>query len=153
MTAGVVGHRVERSPHESHAPAQKLLRYMVPLGRVLFAAIFVGAAATHFSSQTIAYAAQQGVPAASVLVPLSGVLALVGGLSVLLGYKARIGAWLLVVFLVPVTLKMHAFWTAADPATAMIQQVMFLKNVSMLGAALFMTYFGAGPVSVDERHR
>jgi len=54
----------------------------------------------HFSSQTIAYAASQGVPLASIAVPFSGLLALVGGLSILLGYRAKIGAWLIAVFLV-----------------------------------------------------
>ena len=57
----------------------------------------------HFSGQTIAYAASQGVPLPSILVPFSGLLALVGGLSILLGYRAKIGAWLIAVFLVGVT--------------------------------------------------
>ena len=153
MTTETIGPHLRRSPNESGVHTPALLRFMVPLGRALFAAIFVASSATHFSSQTIAYAARQGVPAAGVLVPFAGVLALAGGLSVLLGYKTRMGAWLLVVFLVPVTLKMHAFWTATDPATAMTQEVMFMKNVSMLGAALMLTYFGAGPVSFDARQR
>ncbi len=61
------------------------------LGRFLFALIFLTAAPNHFSSQTIAYAASQGVPLALIAVPL--VIALVGGLSILLGYRAKIGAW------------------------------------------------------------
>jgi uncharacterized membrane protein YphA (DoxX/SURF4 family) len=50
-------------------------------------------------------------PLASIAVPLSGVLAIAGGLSILLGYRAKLGACLIVVFLVPVTLMMHRFWT------------------------------------------
>ena len=46
--------------------------------------------------QTIAYAASRGVPLASLAVPFSGLLALAGGLSILLGYRARMGAWLIV---------------------------------------------------------
>jgi len=71
--------------------------------------------------------------------------------SVLLGYRAKIGAWLLVVFLVPVTLAIHNFWAVHDPMAAQIQQVMFMKNLSMLGAALLISYFGAGPLSFDAR--
>jgi len=52
----------------------------------------------HFTKQLIGYAASQGVPLASVAVPLSGVLAFAGGLSILLGYRVRLGAWLLVLF-------------------------------------------------------
>jgi putative oxidoreductase len=124
---------------------------VVVLGRFWFALIFLMAGANHFNKQTIGYAASQGVPLASVAVPLSGVLAIVGGLSILLGYRARLGAWLIVLFLIPVTLMMHKFWTVTDPMMAQIQMVLFMKNVSMLGGALLISHFGAGPFSLDAR--
>src|SRR6267143_1637873 len=65
---------------------------VVVLGRFFFALIFLVAAPNHFTRQTIAFSASQGVPWASIAVPLSGVLAIAGGLSILLGYRARIGA-------------------------------------------------------------
>jgi putative oxidoreductase len=105
----------------------------------------------HFSRQTIAYAASQGVPLASIAVPLSGVLALAGGLSILLGYRAKIGAWLLILFLAAVTPMMHNFWTVADPMMHQMQFIMFMKNLSMLGGALFISQSGAGPWSLDAR--
>jgi putative oxidoreductase len=124
---------------------------VVVLGRLLFALIFLMAGANHFNKQTIGYAASQGVPLAAIAVPLSGVLAIAGGLSILLGYRARLGAWLIVLFLIPVTLMMHKFWTVADPMMAQIQMILFMKNVSMLGGALLISYFGAGPFSLDVR--
>lgn len=124
---------------------------VVVLGRFLFALIFLMAGANHFNKQTIGYAASQGVPLAAIVVPLSGVLAIAGGLSVLLGYRAELGAWLIVLFLVPVSLMMHKFWTVTDPLMAQIQMVLFMKNVSMLGGALLITQFGAGPFSLDAR--
>ena len=135
----------------AESDARPVLRYVVPVGRVLFAAIFVMAAFNHFSSKTIGYATSVGVPLAAVAVPLSGVIAVLGGLSVALGYRTRVGAWLIVVFLVPVTLMMHAFWGVSDPMMAQIQMVMFMKNLSMLGAALLLAYHGAGPISFDRR--
>lgn len=120
-------------------------------GRVLYSLIFVMGALGHFSKGTIGFAAAQGVPLASIAVPLSGVLALLGGLSVALGYKAKWGAWLLVLFLLPVTVMMHNFWTVEDPMMAQMQQIMFLKNLSMLGGALLISSFGAGPLSLDAR--
>jgi putative oxidoreductase len=125
--------------------------YLVPLGRFLYSAIFLMTIFGHFSAGYIGYAAQAGVPAPGLLVPLSGVIAILGGLSITLGYKAKIGAWLIVLFLVPVTLKMHAFWAVPDPMMHGIQLALFWKNVSMLGAALLITHFGAGPVSLDAR--
>ena len=61
------------------------MRYLVPVGRFFYSAIFLMTALGHFSPQYIGYAAQQGVPAAGLLVPLSGVIATAGGLSVALG--------------------------------------------------------------------
>lgn len=136
MDQGMIGERID---------------YLVPAARVLFAAIFVMAAPGHFGSEAMAHAASHGVPFVEALVPLSGILALLGGLSVALGYKARLGAVLLIAFLVPVTVMMHDFWTISDPAAARLEQVMFMKNVPMLGGALLILYYGAGPISLDAR--
>jgi putative oxidoreductase len=118
---------------------------------LLFALIFIISGVGHFSSGSIGHAASSGVPAAHILVPLSGIIALLGGLMIVLGFKARIGAWLIVLFLVPVTLMMHPFWAFDDAQQAMMHRVNFLKNLALIGGALFIAYWGAGPISVDER--
>ena len=139
-------------PHAIESEHSSLLaRILIVAARGLFASIFVIAAPGHFQPETIEYAAYHGVPFANVLVPFSGVLSMVGALSVALGYRARLGAWMLVVFLVPVTLAMHNFWDVADPLEALGQQVMFLKNLSILGGALLVTQLGSGPASLDHR--
>jgi putative oxidoreductase len=117
----------------------------------MFAAIFLKAVPGHFQEETIAFVSEQGIPLAGLFVPLAGFLALAGGLSVLLGWRAKLGAWLLVTFLVPVTLLMHPFWVVSDPGAAAMQEAMFFRNVSMLGGALLITWFGAGPLSMDAR--
>jgi putative oxidoreductase len=127
------------------------LRYLVPVGRVLFALIFVASVGHLFSPESVAYARAAGVPAPEVAVPVAGVIALAGGLCVAIGFRARLGAGLLLIFLVPVTLWMHAFWRETDPAMIQMQQVNFMKNLALVGAALILAYFGAGPISVDER--
>jgi putative oxidoreductase len=127
------------------------MRYLVAVGRLFYSLIFVVAGFGHFTHQEIAYAAAQGIPIAGVLVPASGIMAIVGGLSVLLGFHGKLGAWLLVLFLVPVTLTMHNFWAVKDPMMQQIQMAMFLKNISMLGSALFFTQIGTGPLSLDSR--
>ena len=126
------------------------MNYVVLIGRILFALIFITSGFSHFKSQTIEHAASRGVMMPNFLVPAAGVLAIVGGLSIILGYQARIGAWLIVAFLIPVTLTMHNFWTLSDPQKRMIQSIMFMKNVSILGGALLIAYFGAGPLSIDQ---
>ena len=127
------------------------MKYVVVIGRILFSLIFLISGFHHFSSETAGYAASKNVPAASFLVPVSGILAIAGAISIILGYKARLGAWLIVLFLVPVTLMMHNFWAVTDPAMKQMQMSMFMKNLSMLGAALLIAWFGAGPFSLDAR--
>ncbi|KAA0223713.1 DoxX family protein [candidate division KSB1 bacterium] len=129
------------------------VKYIVLVGRILFSLIFVIGGISNFSKQAIEHGAAQGIPLAAIAVPLSGVIALLGGLSIALGYKAKWGAWLLVLFLVPVTVMTHNFWAIQDSMLAQMHQVMFMKNLSMLGAALLISYFGAGPLSLDGRQK
>ena len=135
-------------PAQSATSSKQLI---VLLGRFFFAAIFLMFGLGHFSKQMIGYAASQGMPLASIAVPVSGLIALAGGLSILLGYRANLGAWLIVLFLVPVTFMMHKFWAVADPMMAQMQMAMFMKNISMLGGALLISQYGAGPFSLDAR--
>jgi len=126
------------------------MKYSLIAGRILFALIFFISAPGHFNEQTIAFAAAKGVPMASVLVPFSGILEFAGGLSILLGFRARLGAWLLVLFLLPVTFMLHQFWIVADPLARHMEFSVFLKNIALTGSALMITYLGSGEWSLDK---
>jgi len=97
------------------------------------------------------YMAGEGVPAPKVL--LAGAIAflLLGSASLILGFQARIGAALLFVFLVAATYYFHDFWTFADAGERQQQTIQFMKNLSMMGAMLFVIANGAGPWSLDYR--
>ena len=127
------------------------MKLLLLIGRILYSLIFLVTIISHFSANTIGYAQLRGIPAPTVLVPFSGALAFAGAVSIILGYKAKLGAWLIIIFLVPVTLMMHDFWNVSDAMQVQIQMAMFMKNISMLGAALLITYFGSGPLSLDTR--
>ena len=129
------------------------MKNLVVLGRILFSLIFLGTIMSHFTGGAASYAEAKGVPFAFFLVPLSGLIAITGGLSIAFGYKAKTGAWLIVIFLIPVTLMMHAFWKETDTMQVQMQMTNFMKNISMLGAALLIAYFGAGPCSLDNRSK
>jgi len=118
------------------------MRMLARVGRVLFALIFVVAAPRHFTAEGIQHAAELGVPFAALCVPASGLMALAGGLSVATGYRPQWGAWLLIAFLVPVTVMMHGFWRLHDPQAVHIQQAMFLKNIALIGGALLLAQIG-----------
>src|ERR1700740_607923 len=118
-TASAIPHRPV-----SLGTASSISAPVVFLGRLLFVLIFLMAGFTHFAKQTIGFAASQGVPMASVFVPLSGIVAMFGALSILLGFRAKLGAWLIVIFLIGVT-PLHKFWGIADPMMQQMQMVMF----------------------------
>ncbi len=146
-----VSRRVTESIDQQREAHHSFSGIVVAVGRICFSLIFVLAGLNHFTSESIASATSQGVPFASIAVPFSGILALAGGLSIMIGYRAKLGAWLIVLFLTPVTIAVHKFWGIADPILAHEQLIMFMKNVSMLGGALTISQFGAGTLSLDAR--
>ncbi len=127
------------------------MNYVFLIGRIFFSSIFLVKSLGHFSPAMIEHATQMGVPAASILVPLSGLLAFLGGLSILLGYKVKVGSLLLILFLLPTTFMMHKFWLTDDFFANMMHQYCFFKNLSLLGAVLMISYFGTGPLSLDHK--
>lgn len=126
------------------------MKYIFLAGRILFSLIFIVKPLEHFSESVIARGCDMGVPMPGFLVPLWGFVALLGGLSILLGFKPKIGAWLLVAFLFPTTLYMHPFWSSQSSFETMMQGYCFWKNISMMGAALMLTYTGSGHFSVQK---
>src|SRR5579864_164501 len=99
------------------------MKYIVLIGRILYSLMFLMTIMGSFSSGTIQYASSAGVPMASIAVPLSGIIAFLGAVSIIIGYKAKIGAWLLVLYLLPVTFMMHNFWAVTDPMMQQMQMV------------------------------
>jgi uncharacterized membrane protein YphA (DoxX/SURF4 family) len=124
------------------------------VGRVLAGCYFLLGAFEHFTrtAQLARHAAMHGVPAPTLAVVVAGVLLLIGGLSLLLGLFPRIGVAALVLFLVPVTLTMHAFWADRDPMMRMNDIVNFGKNVALLGTVLMLAAVPRPwPYSVERR--
>jgi len=121
------------------------------LGRLLLCTIFllsaVGNKIPHFSD--VAKVMESvGVPAPQLLLVGAIVFLIVGSLSVIVGYKARIGAVLLLTFLVLASYYFHPFWKLEGQAQQE-QMIQFMKNLSMMGALLFLVANGPGPMSVD----
>ncbi|KAF7963851.1 hypothetical protein AWV79_14535 [Cupriavidus sp. UYMMa02A] len=110
---------------------------LYPAGRALLGALFVisGILKIGGFAGTAAWMASAGLPLASVLLVLTIVIEIGGGLTLVTGWNARWGALALAVFLVPVSLVFHGFWSA-DAATFQNQLNHFLKNVSILGGML-----------------
>ena len=110
------------------------------LGRIIFGGFFLMNAWQHFTKldSYSGYAASKGVPSPTVAVFVSGILLLLGGLGVLFGVSPTASLTLLILFLVPVSLSMHAFWKVADPNMKMAEQIAFMKNLALIGALLML---------------
>ena len=85
----------------------------------------------------------QQLPLGALLAAGTVIFQLLGSLSLLLGYKVKIGAALLIVFLIPASLIFH---NPTDP----MQLNAFLKNLGLIGGLLMLIYTGAGAASLDE---
>ncbi len=95
--------------------------------------------------------ASAGVPLPTVALAGAIVFLLVGSVSVAIGYRARFGALLLLLFLIPATYYFHAPWRAATPGEATQQMIHLLKNLGLMGAMLLIMATGPGPGSLDAR--
>jgi putative oxidoreductase len=131
---------------------QALRGPLTVLGRLLLCTIFfmaaVGNKIPHFSD-VAKIMESAGIPAPHFLLVGAIVFLVVGSLSVIVGYQARIGAALLLIFLVLASYYFHPFWTLEGQAQQQ-QMAHFMKNLSMMGAMLFIMANGSGPMSVDS---
>jgi putative oxidoreductase len=131
--------------------------FLSVLARLMIAAIFLLSAVAgkilNFNG-TVEKMAAEGVPSPTIL--LGGAIAflIVGSLSIVLGYKGRFGAFLLLVFLGAATYYFHDFWKLpADtpPATMQMEVISFMKNLALMGTMLFLVANGTGPWSLGNR--
>ncbi|MAJ59134.1 MAG: hypothetical protein CBC48_03500 [bacterium TMED88] len=116
-------------------------------GRFLFTLIFFISGITHFTDiEGYAALMPDGTPWKTFWVLTSGAVELAGATMILLNRSPRLGAWLLILFLVPVTLVVHGVAAVAAETEVMqaIQTSFFLKGVTMTGAALLISQLGAG---------
>jgi len=131
-----------------------LQRTALPLGRVLLSAIFIISGIHKMTAwqATAEQMSSEGMVAVPLFLAGAIVFELGGGLSVLLGCWGRLGALMLVIFLIPTTLIFHDFWTYEGQQQQM-QMIHFMKNSAILGGLLVLLSFGSGPASLDARGR
>lgn len=114
-------------------------------GRVMFTVIFFLSGVTHFTTLDSYVALMPAViPFRAFWVMISGVVELIGATLIVTNRYPRLGGWLIVIFLIPVTITVHGVGmvSASDPQMRQIQTSFFLKGVTMVGAALLITQFG-----------
>lgn len=124
------------------------------LARILMSALFVVAAANktlHFN-EILAYMQRNGVPLTTVALVLTLILEYLGGLLLIVGWRTRLTALVLAVFVVIVTPIFHGFWRF-DAAQFPAQLNNFLRNLAIIGGLLYIYVAGPGSISLDARGR
>ena len=122
------------------------------IGRVALCAIFLSSALLNKIPNfvgVVAHMEKEGVPLPRIALVITIGLLIIGSIFVIIGYKARLGALMLVVFLIAATFYFHDFWNM-DAESSYVQQIMFMKNLSMMGAMLLIIAMGSGPWSLSD---
>lgn len=120
--------------------------YSSLIGRILLGFLFLMSGVNKIANPqgTQQYMVSMGMTWMTALFYVGAIAVEIGGaLSLLLGYRARAGAWLLFLFMIPTTLIFHTHFADQN------QMIHFLKNVSIMGGLLYVAAFGAGRLSMD----
>jgi putative oxidoreductase len=130
-----------------------LERYGTLAARILISQIFIlsGVMKVMNPAETAAQMESRGMFWIPFFLWTAAAVEIGAGLSMLLGYKARVGALTLFLFLIPVTLTFHNFWTYTDPKEQQENMILMMHNLTLMGGLLLIMTFGPGPVSLDHR--
>jgi putative oxidoreductase len=122
------------------------------IGRILLALIFIlsGFGKIGGFAGTVGYIASKGLPLASLVAVLTIVVELGGGLAIATGFFARWAALALAVFSVLAAFIFHNFW-AVPAEQVMMQNINFMKNISIAGGMLMVFAFGPGAWSLGGK--
>ncbi len=119
---------------------------LILVARVLLAFMFVmsGFSKLMDASGTAGMIGAANLPAPMVLAYLAGAFELLAGLAVLVGFQVRIAGFALAAFCIFTAFVFHG-------ASDMVNQIMFMKNITLAGAYILLAAVGAGALSVDAR--
>ncbi len=122
------------------------MKYLPLAARICLCLVFLkaGIGKIFGFAGTATMMANQGLPFPELLLVFTIAFQLIGSLSLILGYKVKIGSLLLILFLIPATLVFH------NPLMDPEQINAFLKNVGLMGGLMMVIYAGAGTLAIDS---
>jgi putative oxidoreductase len=126
--------------------------FPVLIARLLLAAMFLFYGIQKFTglAGTAGYIASVGLPVPTLLALGSGTVEVLGALLLIVGWRTRWAALVLAAFTLIASVLFHAFW-AVPAAQQMVPQLLFMKNIAVIGGLLMVYAFGPGSLSLDAR--
>lgn len=121
------------------------------VGRILLGLIFVisGVGKLTGFEGTVGYMQAYNVPMAQILAVATIIVELGGGIMLVIGWKARIAAAVLFLFVLIISPIFHGFWSV--PAEQQqLQMFMFLKNLAIMGGMLYVMAYGPGQMAAEK---
>ena len=124
------------------------IRYVPFVGRVLIGLPFAMSGLSKLGAigPTTEAIRSVGLPFPSLALVVCVAVELGGGLLLIAGFKARTVAAVLALFCLVTAVTFHSNFADQN------QMINFLKNIMMAGGLLQIVAFGAGALSVDNRH-
>ena len=122
------------------------------VGRVLISCMFLWAAyekITHWNASGD-YLRKKKIPHVTYVLPIAATLQVVGGLFVLLGLMPRLGAFFLLVYMIPHTYMLHDFWKMNDGEGKLIEKLFFMKDLAIIGGLLVILSVGGGSFAISH---
>ena len=122
------------------------------LGRLLIAALFLPAGLSKITGfeGTVGYIGSMGLPAPALGAAIAIAVEVLGGLALIVGWQTRIASLVLALFTLAASVIFHAYW-AAPAEQAFVVQLLFFKNIAVIGGLLILAAQGPGAFSLDAR--
>lgn len=120
------------------------------VGRLLLVALFLPAGLTKLTgfAGTVGYFGSLGIPAPTLAVVVTILIEVLGSIALLVGFQTRVVAIVMAIFTLAASIAGHAYW-AAPADQAFVAQLLFFKNIAVIGGLLVLASAGAGAFSVD----
>ncbi len=124
------------------------------VGRLLLAALFLPAGISKIGgfAGTAGYIASKGLPLPEVGAAIAVVVEILGGLALILGFGTRLAALVLALFTLVASVFFHNYW-GVPAEQAFMQQLLFYKNIAVVGGLLVLAAHGAGAWSLDAKRQ